>query len=227
MNGSYSAQCKFAFVSFPMGVFGGELAYDRQRDSGTLRRAMAAVVSEVTGFNGFFIMGHGLLNFALGDGEDAPQLTLYGYASAHDNPQNESERLVAPGFTHAEGGFVQFDYDFFRAGVFFANRFGQGIDALGQREESQRQVTSGMVEFHPGDFRIRSMLSYLTRQDLEGPMGTAPEGRDETHLEFNVGYNILENLLLSGGYYGVYGGETPIHMGFVGLRTDFRHTFPF
>jgi len=225
---SYSAQVNYANVTIPLHWLGGEFRYDRRRPDETVRQLMFSV-GALNGADGTVLgMGQGLINLALGEGREAPRLTLTAYASLRSNPQPPTgAALPDPGITHGEGFAATFDHSFFTGGVGFAHRYGSSHNALELEATDERYVGTLLADFHPGDWRFRGVLSFLGRANASDAAVTPAVAQSETHTEFSVGYQPVQGLTLSLGYRGAYGESLGTHMGFIGMQTNFQGEVPF
>jgi hypothetical protein len=227
MEGIFSSQCKFAFLSVPLGYFGGELAYELKSKTDTLRRLYFSAGGMDTGFGGFLALFQGLGTFAFNNAEDAPALTLHAYGGWHSN--EEEEGLSDPGITHAEGFVIQYDDNFdggkWNAGVAYGHRAGRSMDLEGMEAAHTRDVMSFYAGVNPGKFLIRGMYSHASTTEGDAVNLSPPSAGKEFHSELSVGYQLVDGLSLSLGHRGVYGGEGDVHIGFLGLNTDLQHKF--
>jgi hypothetical protein len=226
MEHAFSPQCKFAFLSVPLGYFGGEVAYDRERKDEAFKRLKLGVAAMHVGYGGIFVMGQGMFSHRLGGDKDSPLGTLHGYAGVHDNPSEDKGKIYMPGVTIGEGAVAQLEYGIFTGLLGYSHRFGKNVNEMGFLENATRDGYTLGLTFKPGAFQFHSMLSYLTRLDTTDDPTKPPKDPTEWQSELNVGWRLVDGMLLALGYRGIYGEENA-HMGFLGIRTDLRHTFPF
>lgn len=231
ITNSYSAQVNYANVTIPLHWLGGEFRYDRRRPEETVRQLMFSI-GGLNGADGTALgMAQGLITLALGEGREAPRLTLTGYGSVRSNPQPETGPIPDPGLTTGQGGAATFDYSFFTGGVGFAHRYGSSHNTLELEATDERYVGTLLTDFHPGDWRFRGVVSFLGRANARDIAVTPAVAQSEIHTEFSVGYSPVQGLTFSLGYRGAYGdnGGTPLntHMGFLGMQTNFQGEVPF
>lgn len=229
MANAFSPQAKFAELSLPLHWLGGELRYDRQREAETVRQLLVSGAVQYGADSTVLGMGQFLTALAFAKGPKAPLLTLAAYAGVRSNPQpEEGPPLADPGMTHGEGFGLTLDYGIFTGGIAYGRLFGSSRDDTGSESTGERGVGTLLLDVHPGDFRFRGALSFLSRADAEDATSAPPSGQNETHTELTVGYQPVKGLNLALGYRGAYGQEDfATHMGFLGVQTSFKGEIPF
>jgi len=228
MANAYTWQTQFADLVIPLHWLGAELRYDRVRPSDTLRQLLFSAAAWNGAGDSWMGMGQGLASFAFSDASDAPRLTATAYAAFRHNAQPATgPALSDPGNSHGEGLALQFDYGIFTSALAFSHSGNTSHDAGGLQLLDNRDIASLMLDFHPGNWRFRGVASFLNQAKASDLVAAPAHGLSEFDTELTVNYRIVEGLVASLGYRGVYGEGQSNHMGFLGLTTSFQGSIPF
>ena len=225
MENVFSTQCKFAFLYAPIGYGGGEVAYDRVRKDDALKRLKFGAAVMHLGYGGVLMMANGMVSHQLGETQDSPTLTLHGYVGYFDNPKEDKGKSYLPGITTGEGALSRLDHGIFTGFLLYAHRNGSNMNEVGFIETGKRDAFSLGLALKPDVFQFYSTVSYLTRSETTTDPAQAPKDKTEWQTELNAGWRVANGLVLAVGHRGIF-GEKNAHMGFLGIITDLRHTFP-
>lgn len=227
MANSLSPQSNYANVTIPLHWLGGEFRFDRRRDDEILRQTLLSA-GVMNGADGTILgMGQGLLSLGLGEGANAPRLTMTAYVSLRSNPQPTGGTIPDPGITHGEGFGATFEYDMFSTGVAYSTRVGSSHNELGLEAQDERGAFTALADLHPRYFRFRAAYSRLEQQQTADAAVTPRVAREESHLDLGASWLPVDGLQLTLGYRGAYGDAFAAHMGYVGVITTFQGTVPF
>ncbi len=229
-EGFFGPQCKFAFISPPLGWLGGQLEYDRQNKTGEFRRGNLSAALTETGLGSLFALFQGLLVFGFGEAEDDWKWTLHGYSSVHSNQQEDEEAKKFPKNTLGFGFLTQVEHKDFVSGVGLGRQNGvtQKVEGFEELDDlNDRSIFYSYVGFNPGKFRTRAMVGMLRREDSGDILNNPPTPQSEVHTELSGGFEFIDGLRLVLGYRGAYGEERQDHIGFVALGTNFKPAISF
>lgn len=223
--GAYSEAINFARVGVRLDWAGIEARFNRVSSTGDLRRILASFNLTENVDGSFGSMGQLFTSFALGEGARAPLLSLTAYYAFRTHPQDA--RSENPGFTLGGGAAAIIDWSWFAGGFAFAHSE-RSYTSIQHHDASQgRNMFSVFADAHPGDWRLRASLAFLTREDLKGTNAfDSATFASEWHGELSVNYSIWEGFTPGLIYHVVHNptDHYDAHFLAIGLQTNRRGT---
>lgn len=226
---AWSQPINYARVNMRLDWIGAELRYDHRSSTGTLRQGLASSNITENADGTYLSMSQTLLSFALNEGVNPPLLSLTGYFAWKTNVI-ENNHTLDPGHTLGGGVALMFDYRNFTAGVSETHSSHQYMSTSRVRSFQDRTAFSALLDYHPHSWRIRGLISYLTRIENRGENPyDSPVWAGEVHGELAAGYNFFNGLTPALVYRFVSNNREnyAAHILAIGLQTSWQGTVPF
>jgi hypothetical protein len=225
---SYHIASTFASVTVPLGWFGGEFRFERERDEGVLLRSLLAAAFMQSDDGTPLGLFQGALTFAISEGDDPLQLSLAGNFSTRGSTVAESGLSDGKGETWGVGAATQLEMGIFSTVLSYQYRDGEYFKHLTSRFLETRSAMTTVLSLAPGKWRARASYSMLHQLVNEAPLEYAGTPENEHHWELHGGYYPLEGLLISLGYRGVRGKNNfKSDFLFLGFQTAFQKLLKF